>query len=327
MCGACRATPATVDRSHDVRDGRVGRHSRSTPDRPSRSHRAPRSWAPGLARGAPAARPARSLDTFPAPIAQLRETSRASPLRQAARRCPWPNADSTAHAIADRHQEGEELHFRMGGQAIDAIVVVLSRARWRSHFPLAYLPGRVLLRIDPHELTRDTIFAGVEGHSVVLVDDGLPIPRSLSPPRHGRSAAAAHGASSSPRRWSAAAVARLAGPGVVDEIVEGPKAGLDSRGTHSREEPLGEVQAPAPRRGEPARRAGLGARAPRRAARFRRQPDGRAIGPLPDVTLRAPTARPATAGGTPRAWARRIQRPCMTPNASARTINRARRRA
>jgi pyrimidine operon attenuation protein/uracil phosphoribosyltransferase len=149
-----------------------------------------------------------------------------------------------SHAIADRHQEGEELHFRMGGQAIDAIVVVLTPGAVEVAFPLAYLTGRVLLRIDPHELTRDTIFAGVEGHSVVLVDDGLLHPAILV-------AAARAIRCGRPRRLvvaapvGAAAVARLAGPGVVDEIVEGPKAGLDSSAAlpFEGEEPLGEVQA------------------------------------------------------------------------------------
>jgi hypothetical protein len=147
-------------------------------------------------------------------------------------------------AIADRHQAGEELHFRMGGHAIDAIVVVLTPGALEVAFPIAYLTGRVLIRIDPHELTRDTIFAGVEGHSVVLVDDGLLHPAILV-------AAARAIRCGHPSRLvvaapvGAAAVARLAGPGVVDEIVEGPKGGLDvtTRLPFEGEEPLGEVQA------------------------------------------------------------------------------------
>ncbi len=149
-----------------------------------------------------------------------------------------------SHAIADRHREGEELHFRMAGQAIDAIVVALTPGAVEVAFPMAYLTGRVLVRIDPHELTRDTVFAGVEGHAVVLVDDGLLHPAVLV-------AAARAIRCGRPRRLvvaapvGAAVVARLAGPGVVDDVVEGPKAGLDcSRHLpFEGEEPLGEVQA------------------------------------------------------------------------------------
>ncbi len=149
-----------------------------------------------------------------------------------------------SHVVADRHLEGEDLHFRLGGAAIDAIVVALTPGAVEVAFPMAYLTGRVLVRIDPHELTRDTIFAGVEGHAVVLVDDGLLHPAILvaaaraircGRPRHLLVAAPV----------GAAEVARLAGPGVVDEIVQGPSASLDPcmRLPFEGEEPLSEVQA------------------------------------------------------------------------------------
>jgi predicted phosphoribosyltransferase len=149
-----------------------------------------------------------------------------------------------SHAIADRHLEGEELHFRMGGGAVDAIVVALTPGAVEVAFPMAYLTGRVLVRLDPHELTRDTIFAGIEGQVVVLVDDGLLHPAILV-------AAARAIRCGRPRRVvvaapaGAAEVARLAGPGVVDEIVQGAKSSLDSfaRLPFEGEEPLSEVQA------------------------------------------------------------------------------------
>jgi predicted phosphoribosyltransferase len=149
-----------------------------------------------------------------------------------------------SHAIADRHSAGEDLHFRMAGAAVDAIVVALTPGAVEVAFPVAYLTGRVLVRIDPHELTRDTIFAGVEGHAVVLVDDGLVHPAILV-------AAARALRCGRPRRLilaaptGAAEVARLAGPGVVDQIVEGPSAAIDPcvRLPFEGEEPLSEVQA------------------------------------------------------------------------------------
>jgi hypothetical protein len=79
---------------------------------------------------------------------------------------------------------------------------------------------------------------------------------------------AAHDASSSPRPGGPAVVARLAGPGVVDEIVEGPKAASIVRTSPVRRGRASRrgAGAPAPRRSEPTRRARLGARAARRAS-------------------------------------------------------------
>src|SRR4029453_9688010 len=107
---------------------------------------------------------------------------------------------------------------------IDAIVVVLTPGAVEVAFPMAYLTGRVLVRIDPHELTRDTVCAGVEGHAVILVDDGLLHPAILvaaaraircGRPRHLVVAAPA-GAAGGPR---------LPGPGGGAGGAAGPKGG------------------------------------------------------------------------------------------------------
>lgn len=100
----------------------------------------------------------------------------------------------------NRHDEGEDLYFRLGEAAHDALVLVGSAGAVEVAFPAAFLVGRSLAFVDPHALGVDpaTLPAGAAPLArwcswirpirhepvgavprVVVVDDGELLPGGL----------------------------------------------------------------------------------------------------------------------------------------------------